>query len=68
MPSLIAYIWEKEEKVEKIEKKLGVSWKDSFGAYSSESLRDWLVAPVEATQVQHPYLFVNAFFETSISN
>lgn len=67
VPSLIAYIWEKPEIVERIEKKLGVSWKDNLGAYSSETLRNWLVASVGATQVQHPYLFINAFYETCIS-
>ncbi|KAF9062256.1 hypothetical protein BDP27DRAFT_1428161 [Rhodocollybia butyracea] len=67
IPSLIAYIWSKAEMIEKVEIKLGLSWKDRNGYYNSETLWKWLTSPVGATELQPPYAFVNAFFDTCIS-
>jgi hypothetical protein len=53
--------------IEKVEIKLGLSWKDRNRNYNSEVLWRWLTSPVGATELQPPYAFVNAFFDTCIS-
>ncbi|KAF9060082.1 hypothetical protein BDP27DRAFT_1430492 [Rhodocollybia butyracea] len=67
IPSLIAYIWGKKEVFDKVDIKLGLGCKDVDGYYNSDTLWKWLTSPVGATELQPPYVFVNAFFDTCIS-
>lgn len=63
IPTLIAYIWTQWDKMTLISGNLGVVWKQD----KSEEFRKWLCASVGATEVQHHFQFLNAFYDTCIS-
>lgn len=62
IPTLIAYIWSQKDKMDLISKKLGIRWE----AEKSETFRQWICAAVTATEVQHHFQFLNAFYDTCI--
>lgn len=61
IPSLIAYVWtHRWDKMIMISRALGTVWRPK----KSEEFRQWLCAPVGATEVQHHFQFMNAFHDT----
>lgn len=63
IPTLISYVWTQWDKMIVISGKLGKVWEKE----KSEEFRRWLCAPVGATEVQHHFQFLNAFYDSYIA-